>query len=320
MGSSADEEDLRSPKAPREIPTLPAPPPRQESLDDLMKAALESLEARSRPPAEPARGARTESSERGTAPARPRRAARSSPDKQALEDALRSTLEAFDAGETRPAPARVARPQVARDAPEARVSITPVARSNRPVIVALVAVVAVVGLVLGAWYMLHGSEPVARVEAPPARPAPRFRAPEGDRAGVKQALGVLRDLQAYTKPDLQFRMYFNRVAFARADVERALQSTRDSDAKSALRDVMSLHNLAAAAWRAKTLNEPAKWEAVGDDPAIELCPAARRLLAISDEPPNTTRAQWRGIALAAGVPLLWDCAGERLAEVERGLQ
>jgi hypothetical protein len=33
-----------------------------------------------------------------------------------------------------------------------------------------------------------------------------------------------------------------------------------------------------------------------------------------------SRAQWRGMALAASIPLLWDCAGERLADLDRMLR
>jgi hypothetical protein len=300
------------------IPTLPPAPTDRKLLEKAMAAALEALDAPARtPPAPPAPVAPIEQVTPPLAARKPRPAAGSAPDKQALENTLRTTLEAFDAeSEMRTAPRRPA-PQpgaIVRD-----ISPIPALTRQRVVIGSVVAVVAVI-LAVGTWYALRGDQSVARVAAPAPPPAPRLRAPENERPAITQAVGALRDLQSFSKPDLQFRMYFNRVAFAKADVDRYLQTAKDSDVKTSLREAMALHNLAAAAWRAKTLNEPAKWEAVGDDPAIELCPPVKRLLTLGEEPPNTTRNQWRGIALAAGVPLLWDCAGERLAEVERALK
>jgi hypothetical protein len=95
---------------------------------------------------------------------------------------------------------------------------------------------------------------------------------------------------------------------------------KDADVRRALREALALHVLAAGAWRAKMLNERGAWEVVGDDPGADACQPVRRVLAVSDEPPGMTRSQWRGIALSAAIPLLWDCAAERIAEVERALR
>lgn len=342
-----EEPEIEEP--PQEIPILPSSPPSKQSLEEAMREALEALEAPPRRPAPRPPGgvspptansaaiptekpATTPTAETATAPAKPAAApsvqarpkppgARPVPDKQALEEALKATLEAFDAGPQTPtAPTRRVpqRGAVVRDS--VSVVVAPARRRGRTIAILAGVAVGVIALGAGAWLARRPRPPIARADAPVARQAPRLRAPEGDRAGVTQAVTALRDLQAMSKPDVQFRMYFNRVAFVKADVERSLQTAKDSDVKTSLRDVMALHTLAAAAWRAKTLNEPAKWEALADEPAIELCPAVKRMVLVDDPPPNMTRPQWRGIALASGVPVLWDCASERLTDVERALK
>lgn len=237
------------------------------------------------------------------------------PDKQALQDALKATLEAFDAPPQ--TPTATGRPQRASGG-SAGVAVAP-ARRGPTIAIAVSITVAVAALGAAGWFALRARQPIVRAEAPAAR-APRLHAPEGDRTAVTQAFTALRDLQAFSKPDVQFRMYFNRVAFVKADVDRTLQSAKDSDVKTSLREAMALHTLAAAAWRAKTLGEVSKWEALGDDPTVELCPAAKRMVSIDDPPPNMTRPQWRGIELASGVPVLWDCAANRITDVERALK
>jgi hypothetical protein len=94
---------------------------------------------------------------------------------------------------------------------------------------------------------------------------------------------------------------------------------KDTATRTAVTEALSLHLLAANAWRAKTLNERERWETIGDDPLAELCAGTKRLLTVSEDPANMSRAHWRGVTLAASVPLLWDCAAERLAALERGL-
>jgi hypothetical protein len=58
------------------------------------------------------------------------------------------------------------------------------------------------------------------------------------------------------------------------------------------------------------------WEAVGRDPAIDLCPSARRVIDFAETPANQSRAYARGLSVAGAIPLLWECAGERLNALE----
>lgn len=267
----------------------------RETLEDAMKAALEAIE-------EPR-------------PGKTRRI----PDKQTLEAALRSALEAFDAtGDQWRAPGPRAGARRAGLAGLAK----PLEPQRRGLTVGWAILIASLLVITTAalWYGIRArSQPVTAVASAPLPPS-RPRLPEVERTSVTQAMAALRELQGMSRVDVPYRVYFNRVSFAKADVDRFVQSVKDLDLRSALQGTLAVHVLAATAWRAKTLNERDKWEAIGDDPAVELCPAARRVLSVSDEPPNMSRAQWRGIALAATIPLLWDCTAERMAEIEKSIR
>jgi hypothetical protein len=129
-------------------------------------------------------------------------------------------------------------------------------------------------------------------------------------------LRALKDIQTVSTPAVQYSVYSGRVAFAKADVNRYLGMAVAPELTSAVRDTMSLHVLATAAWRARTLESKDAWEAVGQDPAIELCPSARRVIDFADVPAGQSRAHARGVAVAASIPLLWECAGARLSALE----
>ena len=224
------------------------------------------------------------------------------PDKVQLQDALLATLSALEAE-------RGATPEGKGPRPRRKLSVA-------GAFVISLLLLAAVGV--GYGLSVLGQRP-AEVTATPSRAVPRLRVAENERASVTQALSALRDLQSVSRAEIPYRQYFSRVSFAKGDVATALASVKDLELKSALGEALTIHVYAAAAWQAKTLNEREKWEAIGDDPAAEICPGTKRLLTVSEEPANMSRAQWRGIAIAAGLPLLWDCAAERLADIERGL-
>jgi hypothetical protein len=219
------------------------------------------------------------------------------------------------AAATRPAPrgATAARPIT----PEPKKK--PHARTTTVVVLAIALVILAAGF--GAWQygkrLTSSPTPIAPNGAPSSA-----RPPLGDpeRAAVTGALTALRELQAVSRVEIPSRIYLSRVAFTKTDIERNLAGVTDPDLRTALTEALALHLLAADAWKAKTLNERGKWEAVGGDAGVEPCPAAKRVVAVADEPPGMSRAQWRGVALAAAIPLLWDCAANRLAELDRALK
>jgi hypothetical protein len=254
-----------------------------------------------------------------------RRAVRETPDRHPLEGALRTAVHDFDE-ETRQGAGgkRGTRRQVSQGGPVNRGPAEPAdaPRGRRkPLTVAGALVIALLLAALAAaWYVAQSrSAPVATVASAARLPAlPRLG--DADRAAIAQTLTVLRDLHGGSRVDVPHRVYVNRVSFAKTDVERSLPGVKDADVRRALQETLALHLLAASAWRAKTLNERGTWEVVGEDAGAEVCPAVRRVLALSDEPPGMTRAQWRGITLASAIPLLWDCAAERITEVEKALR
>jgi hypothetical protein len=221
------------------------------------------------------------------------------PDKLALQDALRATLSAIEAERSAPAPRRRRQP----------LSVT------GAVVISLL----LAGAVAGGYALRAVGQQAVTIEPAMVRPQPRMRVTDNERASVTQAVSVLRDLQTVSRADVPYRVYWSRVSFAKGDVEKALEGVRDVDLRNALGEVLTLHLYAATAWRAKTQNEKDTWETVGNDPAAEICPGMKRLLTVSEDAGSLSRAHWRGLTVAAGVPLLWDCTEERLAEVERGL-
>lgn len=239
------------------------------------------------------------------------------PDKVSLEKALRTALDEYDT-ETRKlgAPGAPRRRVVAVDL--GLPAETPPPRPRRRLTVAgALVIAALLGGVAGLWYATHSRSGTGVVIASaPAKP----RLPQDDRTSLIQAMSVLRELQGMSRPDVPYRVYVSRVSFTKADVDRYTQTVKDVEFRGAVQEVLALHALATAAWRAKTLNERERWEAVGDDPTVELCPPAKRLLAVGDEPQGMSRAHWRGIALAAAIPVIWDCAAERIAEADKNLR
>ena len=283
--------------------------PDRSSLEDALRATLAALgDAPAEEPSSPAQRVATLDAPRAAkgGPAAPGQ----KPDTDALHDALRATLDALEAEKKTPGYSQ--RGSQGGPAPS---------RKRRLSVIGAVGIALALAAAVGVGYGLRelGQRPADVSAAMPPRIVVRLKPSESERVSIARAVQALRELQSVSRVDVPYRHYFSRVSFAKGDVERHLAEIRDTELRAALSDTMALHVLAAEAWRAKTLNEKEKWEAVGDDPSVETCAAAKRLVAITDDAPNMSRAQWRGITLAAGVPLLWDCAAERLGEVERGL-
>lgn len=293
-----------SPEPPR-APTPPKPPAREtppapsEKLDAALKLAMEAALREEAPPAPPA-----------PAPPGEPVAARPAPKpvggvpQAKLDAALKRAVEA-EAAETarRPAP--------------------PAARPRRSRAVYALIVLCALLIVLVVWYGTGRREALQEPVSGPARPAApaRPRLSEAERKSVTEALVTVRDLQSLTRGDAPYNVYATRVQYMKADVGRYLQAADgDLEMKAAFRDILALYDLAASAWRARTLNEKDKWETVGRDPAIDLCQPLRRVADFADEPPGMSRAQWRGIAVGAAIPLAWECAATRANEIDRVLK
>ncbi|HEU5193273.1 MAG TPA: hypothetical protein VFW70_00940 [Methylomirabilota bacterium] len=165
---------------------------------------------------------------------------------------------------------------------------------------------------------------VGTLDAPPPAPQAAARAPaaavppdQQQRAAFEEIVKSLRTLQAASSPDVSFSVYSSRVTFAKADLDRFMPSTAPGPARAAVREALDIHILAMAAWKARTLEQKDEWEAVGQDPAIELCPAAKRVVDFTTQPESGSRAQARGVAVAGAIPLLWECAAAKIETLAR---
>jgi hypothetical protein len=175
-------------------------------------------------------------------------------------------------------------------------------------------------LVIGAaWYVLQDGGGFGQTETvsvtTPVGTAPTMT--DADGAALAGMMQSLRQLQAAATPAASYATYSSRVLFAKTDFDRFMKSRVPLVVRNAVRDTLDIHALASAAWRAQSMRLPELYEAIGQDPAIETCPAVKRLADFSEQPGNQTRAHARGIAVSNAVPALWECAADKLAAVER---
>jgi hypothetical protein len=196
--------------------------------------------------------------------------------------------------------------------PRIEMAARPVRGAGRAWIVWLI-LAAVLGAGAGVGAYLAGPDVLGDLgvtprAAVPTGPPPAARAPLVDIARA------LRELQGGIAPGASLTEYTGRVASTRAEVERRL-STAPEPARAQVREVLEIHRLAAAAWRARTLDDRDEWAKVGQDPAVDLCPAVRRVVDAAGPP--AVRASARGAAVAAALLQLWDCADERLSTLDR---
>jgi hypothetical protein len=155
-----------------------------------------------------------------------------------------------------------------------------------------------------------------RVAAPSAPPPPRPSAPPPPPA-TETIARRLRDLQSSITPGVSLNDYASRVASTRVEVERLLASTPEPARVQAL-EVLDVHRLAASAWRARTVDDRDEWERIGQDAAVELCPAVKRAVEAAAPSRGVSRGQARGAAVAASLSQLWECAAERAGALAAG--
>jgi hypothetical protein len=228
-----------------------------------------------------------------------------------------------------PAPARVAtwpaRP--AAPAPPARIEVMlpPTRGASRGGLVWLVLFV-VVGLGAAGVYVT-GTEtltsfgtdaltslgaPPPRVAPPPSSVTPTTTPPMPPLPPLAEIAHALRELQVASTATASLDDYAARVAATRADVERLLPSAPEP-VRAQAQDVLDMHRLAVAAWRARTVDDREELVRVGRDPAVELCPSVKRAADAAGAPTPPARARARGAAVAASLAPLWECAAEKLA-------
>ncbi len=320
------------------VPTEPARPrqasaaPPSADLEAAIRAALEAEEAASAapPPVAPATPAprpsadlealmrealRVEDGGGGTPPPTPPRLARS-PTTVPTEPASPATKGAA-APVGRSGPGKLNLDSTIRSAltPQAELAAAAPRRARSRGLGVWLALAAVAALAVAAGvYFASGPE------APPVTPDAVAPAPPLDqqqRAALDEIMKSLRQLQAASSPTTTYSVYSSRVLFARSDLERFMSSTAPGPTRAQVREVLDVHLLASAAWRARTLEQKEAWEAVGRDPAIDLCPSVRRVVDFAVQPENVSRAQARGLAVAQAIPLLWECAAAKITALDQ---
>lgn len=271
---------LPLPRAARSAPRPPAPP--SADMEAAIRAAVQAEEAP--PPPAPATGPHA-------APARLN-----------LDTTIRTALTHQSALKKQTATMQTAAGR--RAAPRTRVAW-----------LLLFAIVSFGGA--GAVYFagtLDTPEP-APVASAPAAPSPPLDRQQ--RAALAEIVSSLRQLQAASSPSASLSVYASRVGFAKADADRLIGSTAAGPERTLIREVVDIHLLAATAWRARTLDQKDSWEALGQDAAVDLCPSVKRVVDFATQPANVSRAQARGVAVASAIPLLWECAGAKIASIDR---
>ena len=129
------------------------------------------------------------------------------------------------------------------------------------------------------------------------------------------AVMALRRLQAASIPTTSLPSYASRVNVAQGVVGRYVEGEAPMDAKRSLRAILDLHVLAVTAWQLRATDTPLAWESVSRSATLELCDPVRNAAYIAEQQGQNT-AQTRGRAIAASIPLLWECAAKRLAELD----
>ena len=159
-----------------------------------------------------------------------------------------------------------------------------------------------------------GEAPEARVAAQPA-PAPE---PAGHGPEANAALAALQAVQASVAQGATYGDYAARVSESRAVVETFLQNPAapDSGLKAVMNAGVRLYALGVEAWGVRL--RKTGYESLAADPAADLCPAlSEKIRGARDQGLLKPTPQGHGIGVAAGLPQILTCAGERVDEASR---
>jgi hypothetical protein len=130
------------------------------------------------------------------------------------------------------------------------------------------------------------------------------------------AMIALRRVQAASVPTISLPAYEAQIGVAQAAVGRYLEGDAPQDVKRNVRAILDLHLLAVAAWRLRAVDTPQAWAPVSGSPVLELCAPVRSTADFAQRRRGEDSAQARGRAIALAIPLLWECASTRLAQLD----
>ena len=139
-----------------------------------------------------------------------------------------------------------------------------------------------------------------------------------------KAITALEALRSVAQPAVAYGDYALHVKDAQIAVDQYVQKSEEGPAiRGAIADSMHFYALAGSAWNAS--RSRGNYADVGSDRALARCGPAQRVIA---ESKRTNTALWRskgpGEAAATGMvigngglPALWACASDKLAEAEK---
>ena len=308
------------PSAPPPRPVVAAPtaprkpdPPRLTPSPELERAMREALEA-----------------EEAAAAATPAPAARRAPATPAAPPTRAVAASAAELEPRKPAsakraagPARTANVAetvraALREQERLRDDLTKAAAPDRPrsrtmwLGLAALVVLAGTGAVLYVSNAPEPESPVAAASTP--SPDPGAAAAQNMAGTFGNAVRVLRRVQATSGPTTSLPSYEAHVSVAQTVVGRYLDSDPPPDVKRNARAILDLHLLAVAAWRLRAVDTPQAWEPVARSPALDLCAPVKNVAYVAERA-GQNNAQARGRAIAGAIPLLWECASTRLAQL-----
>ena len=134
----------------------------------------------------------------------------------------------------------------------------------------------------------------------------------------QEGLMALRSLTAATRVGLSYREYSRRVLDAKPSVDRFVASLGDAAAKTAATQAMALHVLASRAWYARIAKD--RYDEVANDPALSACEPAKKIVEAAAKKDGFALDNSTWVALTVGgegLPALWSCAAEKIAEAEK---
>jgi hypothetical protein len=137
-----------------------------------------------------------------------------------------------------------------------------------------------------------------------------------------EALDALRALQAATSAGLTYEEYRARVVETQAAVDRFLAGVggaRPGPGHLAVAKAMDYYALGERAWAAQISRAAADYEAVGASPLIDQCAALQSIAGSRAETaqyPNEPTLRGTSVSIA-GIPSIWSCASDRVAEAVR---
>ena len=142
--------------------------------------------------------------------------------------------------------------------------------------------------------------------------------PQGAKTTGVDGLAALKSLTSATRVGLSYREYSRRVLDTKPVVDRWIAGSGDAAEKTAATQAMALYVLASRAWYSRIARDG--YDAVARDPALSSCGPAKKVVESAAKRDGFNLDNSPGVALtlgSEGLPALWSCALDKIAEAEK---